>query len=122
MAVLDHVGIYVSDLERSLGFYQEVLGLKLVERMEMGDVRIATLEMGGGLLELIQREGSPGKPPQGNWSHVALYEPKFEEALARLESRGVEASTRQLDSGVRLCFFRDPDGHTIELMEKGFKG
>ena len=39
MAVLDHVGIYVSDLERSLGFYQEVLGLKLVERMEMGDVR-----------------------------------------------------------------------------------
>ena len=50
MAKLDHVGIYVSDLNKSLKFYDEIFGFKLVNQFGSGEAKIATLDLGGGLL------------------------------------------------------------------------
>jgi lactoylglutathione lyase len=120
MAKLDHIGLYITDLEKSLKFYAEIFGFKTVDRFMSGEAKIATLDIGGGLLELIQRPGSPGTPPTGNWSHLALHEPKFDETVAKVDAKGIEKRLITQSNGNRLCFFSDPDGHTIEIMENGF--
>jgi lactoylglutathione lyase len=120
MAKLDHVGVYVTDLEKSVKFYQELFGFKIASQFSSGEAKIATLNLGGGLLELVQRPGSPGTPPVGNWSHLAIHEPKFDETLAKLDAKKIAKRLVTQANGNRLCFFNDPDGHTIEIMESGF--
>ena len=119
MTKLNHVGIYVKDLETSLKFYENVFNFKTVSHFTSGEAKIATLDIGGALLELVQRPGSPGKPPEGNWSHLALHEPHIDERMEQLENMGFELRRVTMANGNRLCFFKDPDGHMIELMEKG---
>lgn len=119
MTGLDHIGVYVRDLERSLSFYAEVFGFPLKERHTSGEAKIALLDIGDGLLELVQRPGSPGAPPAGNWSHVALKVDDFDAMVEKLGGMGVEMRLVSRPDN-RLCFFSDPDGHVVELMEKGF--
>lgn len=121
MTKLDHLGAYITDLEKSIKFYERILGLKIVAKFISGEAKIATLDIGGGLLELVQRPGSPGTPPIGNWSHFAIHEPDFDERIAILEEMEIEKRLITQANGNRLCFFNDPDGHTIEIMEKGFQ-
>lgn len=120
MTKLDHVGVYVKNLERSLKFYESIFGFKTVSQFTSGEAKIATLDIGGALLELVQRPGSPGKPPEGNWSHLALHEPEFDKRMAQLEKMSLELRKVTMANGNKLCFFKDPDGHMVELMEKGF--
>ena len=120
MAKLDHVGVYVKDLDKSIKFYHEIFGFKIANQFGSGEAKIATLDLGGGLLELVQRPGSPGTPPTGNWSHLAIHQPKFDETLDILDAKKIEKRLVTQANGNRLCFFNDPDGHTIEIMEKGF--
>ncbi len=120
MAKLDHVGIYVKNLDKSIKFYKEIFGFSKVNQFTSGEAKIATMDLGGGLLELVQRPGSPGTPPVGNWSHLAIHEPKFDETVAKLDARKIEKRLVTMANGNRLCFFNDPDGHTIEIMENGF--
>ena len=120
MAKLDHVGLYVTDLEKSVKFYQEIFGFKITKELGSGEAKISTLDLGGGLLELVQRPGSPGTPPVGNWSHLAIHEPKFDETVAKLDAKKIAKRLTAMANGNRLCFFNDPDGHVIEIMENGF--
>lgn len=120
MAKLDHVGLYITDLDKSIKFYEEIFGFKVVDRFISGEAKIATLDMGGGLIELVQRPGSPGTPPVGNWSHLAIQEPEFDKAIKKIDQKGIEKRLITQANGNRLCFFNDPDGHTIEIMENGF--
>lgn len=121
MTQLDHIGIYITDMEKSLKFYQEIFGFQVVEQFTSGKAKIATIDIGGSLLELIQRPCSPGTPPVGNWSHIALYEPKFDETVAKIDEMGIDKRLVSMANGNRLCFFNDPDGHTVEVMESGFQ-
>ncbi|HUV54323.1 MAG TPA: VOC family protein [Candidatus Krumholzibacteriaceae bacterium] len=118
MTKLDHIGFIVSDLEKSLAFYQKLFGFKVVKRFTFGTSNIVLLDVGDGLLELIQRPG-PGTPPVENRSHIALLEPDFDEKVKTLGKMGVEKRLIDGDNGDRLCFFQDPDGHTLELTELG---
>ncbi|KON29243.1 hypothetical protein AC482_07010 [miscellaneous Crenarchaeota group-15 archaeon DG-45] len=114
---LDHVGIYVEDLERSLGFYAEALGLSERYRFSFGGSRIAVLDLNGGLLEIIQRPDAPAEPSRR--SHVALRIDDYGNLIARLEEMGLGLRKVALGDGSRIAFFEDPDGHGIEIMEKG---
>jgi len=120
MAKLNHIGIYVKDLEASLAFYKEFFGFKEVTRFGSGEAKIAMIDIGGGLLEIVQRPGSPGKPPEGNWSHVAIHDPDFDKTVAKITAKGLPKRDVTMANGTRLCFFSDPDGHVIEVMEKVF--
>lgn len=120
MAKLDHIGIYVTELERSIKFYNDIFSFKTVDQFTSGEAKIATLDMGGGLLELVQRPGSPGSPPEGNWSHLAIHMPEFDEAVVKLNAKKIEKRLTTMANGNRLCFFKDPDGHMIEIMDSGF--
>jgi lactoylglutathione lyase len=119
MTNLDHVGVYVKDLSKSLSFYKQVFGWNVVREFSSGEAKIALVDIGGGLLELVQRPGSPGKAPEGNWSHLALHVDDWEGKVRKLESMGLELRKVTMADGSRIAFFKDPDGHTVEIMEKG---
>ena len=50
---LDHIGIYVKDLERSLNFYGELFGFPEHSKLNLGTTKIAFLDLGGSLLEIV---------------------------------------------------------------------
>jgi len=119
MNKLDHVGVYVKDLERSLSFYKQVFGWNVIREFGSGEAKIAVVDIGGGLLELVQRPGSPGKAPEGNWNHLALHVDDWEGKVRKLEGMGLELRKVTMTDGSHIAFFKDPDGHTVEIMEKG---
>jgi lactoylglutathione lyase len=119
MSYLDHCGVYVKDLENSLAFYKEIFGWKEKTRWTSGEAKIAVLDMGKGLMELVQRPGSPGAPPGGNWTHLAIHVNDFTDKVRKLEEKGLELRKVIMGEGAHIAFFKDPDGHTIEIMEKG---
>lgn len=119
MTSLDHVGIYVKDLKRSLRFYSDIFGFPEYHSFSKGESKITVLNVGSGLMELIQRPDAPAEAPRGRWSHVAFHIDDFDGLVSRLEERELELRKVTLDDGSRIAFFKDPDGHDIEIMEKG---
>ena len=119
MAKLNHIGFFVGNLEASIKFYKDIFGFKEVDHFMSGDAKITTLDMDGGLLELIYRKGALAAPPEGSWSHLAIHASNFDEAVAKVDAKKIEKRMVTMDNGNRLCFFNDPDGHTIEIMEHG---
>jgi catechol 2,3-dioxygenase-like lactoylglutathione lyase family enzyme len=119
MTHLDHIGIYVKDLEKSLTFYKDTFNWKEKTRFTSGEAKIAVLDMGKGLIELVQRPGSPAAPPAGNWTHLAIYVPDFPATVKKLEAKGLTLRKVTMGDEAHIAFFQDPDGHTIEIMEKG---
>jgi catechol 2,3-dioxygenase-like lactoylglutathione lyase family enzyme len=116
MSTLAHVGIYVKDLAKSVVFYGEVFGFQVARTMETSTSKIAFLDVGGGTLELIQRPGAPGKI-EGPWSHVAFNVDDYDALESKLEDMGLELRKVTLGDGSRIAFFKDPDGHDVEIME-----
>ena len=117
---IGHVHLKVSDIERSLGFYRDVLGFEVMQRW--GD-SAAFISAGGyhhhiGLNTWESRGGSP--PPRGTTGlfHVAIRYPG-RAALARAVSRVLEAGIPldgASDHGVsEAIYLRDPDANGIEL-------
>lgn len=97
-ATLDHVGIAISDLESSLGFFRDALGLELepAEEVPSQRVRAHFLRAGDATLELLEAtaDDSPiarflAKRGPG-LHHVALRVDDIVAALAELKRRGVK--------------------------------
>jgi catechol 2,3-dioxygenase len=116
---IGHVHLKVSDLERAIDFYRDVLGFELVQRM--GD-QAAFLSAGGyhhhiGLNTWESRGGSPPPPGTTGLFHFAIRFPD-RGALALAVKRVVEAGIRigASDHGVsEAVYLEDPDGNGIEL-------
>lgn len=117
-----HVGITVSDLERSLHFYRDVLGLTISRATDLPDgTRIVFLSIAGhGELELFQYPTAQGMPeasrqPQAiGLGHIALRVADLEAAVSQLKERGVAFETEPTAERRRATFY-DPDGIPIEL-------
>ncbi len=111
--------IYVEDMDRSVAFYTEALGLRLAFRA--GD-HWATIDGGGGL-QLGLHPASPDRPAPGTAGGItigfAVDEP-IEQVVATLSGRGVVFGGPVRDEGMlKLAFFVDPDGNELYLAEMG---
>ena len=121
IAALSHVGIYTSDLDRSLEWYTQVLGLEEAFRLERdGRVTIIYLHMTPGtFLELFAPRPDQPKPPH---AHFSIEIEDVEAATADLLTRLPEESIRSREivtgiDGSRIFNFFDPDGHRIEFQQ-----
>jgi methylmalonyl-CoA/ethylmalonyl-CoA epimerase len=106
---IDHTGIAVADLDDSLPFYREVLGLPLVHRETIADqgVEAALLDIGDGHLELI----APLGPETGvakflarngpGLHHLAYRVDDIDAVLASLSAAGVRLIDQQPRIGIR---------------------
>ena len=129
--------LYVADVDRSMRFYREVLGFEPVEGgiLEMlakpADLRFCPLQIPGGQLLLLFQKGSsatttvlPGgtiPPHDGDGRlHLAFAVDELESWRKRLQSQGVAVEGETAwPRGGRSVYFRDPDGHLVELATPG---
>jgi catechol 2,3-dioxygenase-like lactoylglutathione lyase family enzyme len=115
---LSHVSFPVRDLERSLRFYRDVLGLVPVPRPDFGFPG-AWLAAGDAQVHLIEVTddvpvGAP--PPTLNplAGHTAFAVTDYAAAVAALEAAGLEILPTNAEMG--QLWVKDPDGHVIELI------
>lgn len=137
-----HTGIVVRDLERSLGFYRDLLGLEVLRRAtEVGpyidkvvgipDVRVEWVKLkaaDGFVVELLQYHSHPDTaPPQNSasnrlgCSHVAFTVANLDDTFQELARRGIHCNNEPQtspDGAARVLYCHDPDGIILELVEE----
>lgn len=142
IASLHHTGLTVSNLDRSLAFYRDVLGLELVMQQEKKGgylagitgypdvhVRMAHLATPDGrrleLFEYVEPRGRerPVEPRDVGITHVCLVVDDVHEAYARVRAAGAEPFSEPVlvDTGANTgawgLYVRDPDGIVLELFQ-----
>jgi len=126
-----HTMIRVGDLDRSIKFYTDVLGMKLLRRKDYPDGKFTLAFVGYGpetehaVVELTYNWGT-GKYDLGNgFGHVALEVDDAYKACAEIKNRGGkvtrEAGPMKHGSTV-IAFVEDPDGYKIEMIQRGTQG
>jgi catechol 2,3-dioxygenase-like lactoylglutathione lyase family enzyme len=139
----DHTGITVSNLERSLAFWRDVLGFEFshtahqkgefaeeITGVEGAELKLAVLKTPGGhkieLLEYLapaDRKRTNLRPCDVGFVHVALLVKDLDAVLDRIAVSGWKTAgqpqilTKGPNAGKRVVYVRDPDGTTIELMQ-----
>lgn len=142
MKAVRHFGIVVSNLEKSLHFYRDLLGLEIRRDMpEEGEfidtilglkgVKVRTVKMaaanGDTLVELLEYQSHKGKKRENyeifdlGASHVAFTVENVGEEYKRLQEDGVHFTCSPQvspDGKAKVTFCYDPDGVPIELVEE----
>jgi lactoylglutathione lyase len=121
----NHVAFRVRDVQRSLDFYEGVLGFREAFRVYHPDGRLGLIYVQFGADQFVELfEGGEGQrqsepPADGSgYLHFCLTVEDLDAALDALRARGVPAGeARTGTSGARICFISDPDGNRIELAE-----
>lgn len=118
---IHHASLIVSDTERSLAFYMDLLGLTVIRERPDLPFSGAWLWVGQQqihLLEIPNPDPVEDRPQHGGRDrHLALSVQDLDLLEKRLERAGI-AITRS-GSGRRAIFCRDPDGNALELVEVG---
>ncbi|MGH7858098.1 MAG: VOC family protein [Candidatus Binatia bacterium] len=135
-----HVGICVSDMERSLRFYRDLLGFRYLSKLHVAgeptdtllslrdvDLHAAYLERDGLRIELLQFPSPPRRDPQPErlmndlgLTHLSFRVSELKDLLGRLRAEGVRVIEK---SWIEIPPFEtaavmivDPDGQRIELV------
>jgi catechol 2,3-dioxygenase-like lactoylglutathione lyase family enzyme len=121
--------LYVDDLERAAGFYEDVLGLKVLtsdkrfRAYDAGGTNVLLLFLRGATLETVRMPGGTIPPHDGHGPlHIAfaIGADELAEWEQRLGTQGVEIEGRtDWSRGGHSIYFRDPDGHLLELATPG---
>lgn len=108
---LNHITLSISNLERSLAMYRDVLGCTVAKLTARG----AYLEAGDLWLALeVDPDVRSGPLPE--YSHIAfsVAAEDFETLEARIQESGAEIFKENVSEGASL-YFVDPDGHKLEI-------
>ena len=143
IAGTNHTSFTVSDLQRSLPFWRDVIGLELISLeprdpaliekvvgVAGAEVMVAYLQGHGHTIELIEyrapaeRESVRPRPCDTGFAHVAYDVTDLDAILEAAAAHGVEpinppaAVDKGPNAGLRVVYSRDPDGITIEFIER----
>ncbi|MEQ1793466.1 MAG: VOC family protein [Nitrospira sp.] len=118
-----HTRMRVSDMEQTIAFYREVLGLEVLERKTSPrGSHLAFLKVPNSD-ELIELTSFPPSGPvkvQEDLVHLAFQVENLDDTIAALTAKGVKITDgpTQTSSGSRFLFIDAPDGYEIELIER----
>ena len=137
-----HTGLVVRDLERSLKFYKDLLGLSIWKRARedgpfieelvgIPGVSLEWIKLKTGddsLVELLQYHSHPDQTPiknsasnQAGCSHVALTVDNLDQVYLKLCDNGFHCNSAPLlspDNNAKVLYCHDPDGIILELVEE----
>jgi len=122
-----HTMLRVGDLERSLKFYTEVLGMRLLRRSDYPDGKFTLAfvgyqdEVDGAVLELTYNWGVDRYDLGSAYGHVALEVDDAYRACEEIRGRGgvVTREAGPMKHGTTvIAFVQDPDGYKVELIQK----
>ena len=146
MSNIKYVGMTVSDMDRSIEFYSEVLSFEKIKDIEVSGedweklqgvfglrMRVVQMQLGEEIIALTEYLTPVGRPipvdSRSNdrlFQHVAIVVKDMDKAYQHLRQYKVRHSStnpRQLPEwnkqlgGVKAFYFKDPDGHNLELIE-----
>jgi lactoylglutathione lyase len=117
-----HTMVRVSDLDASLDFYCDKLGLREVRRKDVSEGRFTLVFLAAPGDESAQVELTYNWEPENygegrNFGHLAYEVEDIYEACQRLADGGVTIARPPRDG--RMAFVRSPDGISIELLQRG---
>ena len=137
---LGHVGLGVSDMEKSLEFYRDFLGMKVLMELDIDDDRIgrvigvkgaackiAHLELGDNMLELFQYTNPEGQNKAENMNqydkgliHIGFEVDDFHAHIEQLQQRGVQFLGEPVEfrPDVWVAYFYGLDGEVIEFRQR----
>jgi lactoylglutathione lyase len=117
-----HIGLRVTDLERSLAFYKglgyEVLGT--VPETDFGSLTM--LKLPGDEFVTLELAHDPAKPPEGpgGLNHFVVQVESMSQTVEDLATRGIQVETPSSPDGSEdfwTAWVTDPDGYRIELVQ-----
>jgi len=129
---LHHVAIRTQDLGKSVDFYRDVLGMKLVVGFEPDERRFVHLDAGDGSIVELMQDDKPIEPTaeRGVHWHFALRTTRIEAVMERVAEAGMEITvpvkTANLENTatdppsplqVKVAFFIGPSGELVELFQ-----
>lgn len=137
---MEHFAVSVSDLERSIAFYRDRFGFKVLRTLEcppeskLGEVvglpgcaaRIAHLQLGTLMLELFEYQTPRGRRMETSrnqadhgWSHLGFTSSDVRKDFADLSRRGVKCIGEPVEfrPGVWIVYLYGPDGEVFELRQ-----
>ncbi|MHB9070198.1 MAG: VOC family protein [Sedimentisphaerales bacterium] len=137
---LGHVGLGVSNLEQSLTFYRDVMGMELLMELTITDDRIARvigipdaqcrivhLKLGDGILELFEYSNPRGvnkakdiQQYDGGLIHIGFEVNEFHKHVVRFKEMGLQFLGEPVEfrPDVWVVYLRGPDGEVIELRQR----
>jgi len=107
----DTVFYYVTDMDTSIAFYRDTLGLPLVSH----DF-VARFDLDGVLIELVPVPPGSVVPGNGN-ARLCFSVTNLQETVKQMRAHGIATSNIKNKKGGRLAFFRDPDDNELCLWE-----
>jgi lactoylglutathione lyase len=129
---IDHIGIMTNNLQQSVEFYTDVLGFSVSAKIEMDDVGLSAIfvEKNGSKIELMGYRGEIPKHSEGIEiklgggsipinDHITFSVDDIGVTVTELKEKGVKFGLEptQLEGGMKLASFKDPNGVLIELVE-----
>ncbi|MGE4595173.1 MAG: lactoylglutathione lyase [Gammaproteobacteria bacterium] len=124
---LAHTMIRVLDLDKSIHFYCDILGMQVLRKTDYPGGRYTNTFIGYGpeaefpTLELTHNWDQEGHYDKGNgWGHLCIETPDVHQAFEALTAQGAEiiSPPGPMSHGTRiLAFLKDPDGYVVELNE-----
>ena len=126
-----HTMLRVGDLERSLAFYTEVLGMKLLRRKDYPDGKFTLAFVGyqpeseGAVLELTHNWDTSSYDLGNGYGHIALEVEDAYAACEKIKQKGgrVVREAGPMKHGTTIiAFVEDPDGYKVELIQAGSRG
>ncbi len=126
-----HTMIRVGDLDRSIDFYTQVLGMRLLRRKDYPDGKFTLAFVGYGdeaahtVLELTYNWGVERYDPGTGFGHIAVEVDDAYRACEEVTAKGgkvVRPAGPMKHGSTVIAFVEDPDGYRIEFIQKGSRG